>query len=150
MRAIVVLVMLVVVSISPANAARASVKDRMRMSVSISDYIHYHDRGKSNAFKTDAVEVGAAAIEGQFALADWRSADGRARGQVLFFYVCDDWNVGAISTGRPLSIAMVRMQSPFLAAHLTEKIASKLAAEVTRLEVQHVAYLKPTHPRPTC
>jgi len=149
MRAIVVGVMLVAIFISPANATLASIQDRMRMSVSIADYIH---DSLSNSFKTDDVELGPAAVERNFALADWRSADGKLHGQVSFFYLCDHWNVGQVSTGRPLRAQdlIAPPKSVRQIGSIPAKIASKLAAELAQLELRHVTYLKPAHFGITC
>jgi len=143
---IVVGVMLVALSVSPANAAQATVQQRMSLSVSVADYIH---PGKSNPFKTDAVELGAAAIEGRFALADWRSADRSAHGQVSFYTVCDQWYVGIVSMGRPLT-AQNLVGPPQLESSVPSAIASKLVSELAQLEDLHIEYLKPAHVGITC
>lgn|SRR5271165_1715514 len=40
-----------------------------------------------------AVRVAAVAVQGPWALADWKSADGRTRGRALLRYSCFQWNV---------------------------------------------------------
>jgi hypothetical protein len=146
--------MLVVVFISPANASQASIQDRMGMSQSVADYIHNRDYGKSNPFNTNTVEIGAAAIEAhhsaeeytRYALADWRSADGKVHGQVLFYYLCDHWNIEAVSSGRPFSAQGLIEQ----AKRLPAATASKLVDQVVQLEKLSIAYLKPAHPGFSC
>jgi hypothetical protein len=140
--AIAIGVMIVVVSISPANAAQASVRDRMLMSGSASDAIY--------KFKTSDVEIGAAVTGGQFgqyALAEWRSARGKLHGQVSFFYICDHWNVGKVSTGRPFRARDLVGNGGFGIPGAT---ASKLVAELKQLDDQHIAYLKPARAAGGC
>lgn len=100
MRAIVASVILIVigVSVAPTYAAQAALQERTQMSISIADYIR--DVGKPNPFKTHLVELGAATVEGHWALADWRSPDGKVHGRISFFYLCDHWNVGKVITGQ--------------------------------------------------
>jgi len=145
MKAFVVGAMIVLLSASPISAAQASIQDRTRMSVSIADYIH--DYGKSNSFKTNAVELGPAGVEGHSALADWRSADGKHRGQISFFYLCDHWNVGKISTGQPLRAKDLVGQA---LSSMSTRTAAKLIADLKQLESQHVAYLRPAHNEVSC
>jgi hypothetical protein len=148
------LLLLVAVIKLPANAEQASLQDRLGMSASVADYIHDHDYGKSNPFQTDAVEIGAAAIEAhhsaeeytRYALADWRSADGKGHGQVLFSYLCDHWNIEAVSIGRPFSAQRLVEE----AKRLPAATASKLVAQVVQLEKLNIAYLKPAHPGISC
>jgi hypothetical protein len=132
----------------PASAEQASPKDRARMAVSIADYIHDGDYGKSNPFKTGAVEVGAVVIESHWALADWRSADGSTHGQVSFFYECDHWNVGAVSIGGALSVQNLIARKGL--GQMPAPAATKLAAELTQLESQEIAYLKPAKATGDC
>ncbi|HME81814.1 MAG TPA: hypothetical protein VKF82_07030 [Candidatus Eremiobacteraceae bacterium] len=142
--------MLFVFTPAVTDARQASVQERLAMSVSIADYIHYHNYyGKTNPFKTEAVELGAAATEGRFALADWRSADDREHGQASFYTVCDTRFVGTVSTGRPLTTQNLVGQ-PKLESSVPAPIAAKLVAEVAQLEDLHIAYLKPAQWGTTC
>ena len=145
MKAFIFGLMLVLVSASPINAAQASVEERTRMSVSIAAYIH--DFGRSSDFKTDAVELGPTAVVGNSALADWRSVDGKRHGQISFFYLCDHWNVGKISTGQPLQAKDLVGQG---LSNMSTKTATKLLADLKQFEKQHVAYLKPAHNEGSC
>lgn len=137
--------MIVFVSASPISAAQASIGDRIRMSEEIANYIH--GSGRSNAFKAGAVELGPATVEGNFALADWRSADRKRHGQVSFFYACDHWNVGKISVGRPFQAKDLVSKD---LSNVSLKTAAKLLADLKQLENQHVAYLKPAHDEGSC
>jgi hypothetical protein len=145
MRRILLSLMLVIVSISPVIAAQATVQDRMRMSVEIADYIR--DSGKSNEFHAGSVNLGAAVIEGHWAIADWRSEGDKLHGQVAFAFLCDHWNLERVTIGRPL-----RVQD--LVGHHTGgspvAIAEKLVADLKSLETQHIAYMKPAHAGVEC
>lgn len=145
MRAIIASVMLIAVFIAPAYATQASLQDRTRMSISIADYIV--DVGKPNPFKTDLVELGAATIEEHWALADWKSSDGKVHGRVLFYHLCDHWNVGKVVTAQGLRARdFVGQGIP----GLPSETAAKLVAELSQLENQYLVYLKPAHAGPTC
>ena len=145
MKSILVCVLIAIVGVSPANTARATLLDRTRMSVEIAGYIR--DVGKSNEFKTKFVELGAAAIEGNWALADWRSEDGKQRGQASFAYLCDHWNLEKVKIGHPL-------HAQDLVGHrlggAPVAFAEKLVADLKLLETQHIAYLKPAHSEVGC
>jgi hypothetical protein len=97
MRSILLCVLLGAVTISPVIAAQATVEQRLRMSVEIASYIR--DFGKRNEFHTERVDLGPTAIEGNWALADWRSDDGKLHGQVSFAYICDHWNLEKVRLG---------------------------------------------------
>lgn len=127
-------------------AREASIADRTGMSVEIADYIK--DAGRANEFKTGAVEVGAAAIEGQTALADWRSADGKERGQVTFFHSCDHWNLGRVSIGH--AITANGLHASHLPGSPSVDDAIRLVDELRRLEVRHVAFLAPARAGISC
>jgi hypothetical protein len=134
-------------SVSAANARRATVEDRTEMAVEIATDIHFDQKYLSpNPFKTNAVELGPTAIEdsttfGDIALADWHSADGRVHGQVLLINMCG-WHVKAVSVGRRLRAQDYTGR----ADPAVTNILSKLSADLTVLEAQHVAYLKPARP----
>jgi hypothetical protein len=139
-------------SIAPAFAQQASLQDRTRMAVSIADYIHDGDydrsQGRPNPFKSDAVELGAVAIQGHWALGNWRLADESIHGQVFFFYECDHWNVGNVATGSSLKVQdLVARQG---VGRIPSPSAARLVADLVQLESQHVAYLKPAKPEMTC
>lgn len=146
MKAILTGAIILIISVWPAVARLATVHERAELSVTIASYLHNRDYGKSNPFGTGAVEVGAAVIESRFALADWKSADGKEQGQVVFFYACDSWNVGKVT------------RSPFqaqdLTGHyqgdLTKEDAAKLVAELKWAEGQSIGYLKPAKPTTGC
>lgn len=153
MKTLALVLVLVVLSSAPVWAAPArswtdvvpaTIQDRARMAQEIADDVHYD--GKSNVFKTDAVELGAAAIEGNTALADWRSADRTKHGQVYFFYICDHWNVGKVSIGRPLTAR--ELETNHYSAHAVD--TTKLIAELKKLESHGIAYLNPPHFGATC
>src|SRR5579864_186720 len=145
MKATLTAAIIVMMSTWPAVARLATVRERTELSIMIASYLHNRDYGKSNPFKTDAVEIGAAVIESHFALADWKSADGKEHGQVVFFYLCDSWNVGKVT------------ESAFRAQDLTgrylgdlpQEDAAKLIAELKWAEGQGVSYLKPAQPTTT-
>jgi hypothetical protein len=146
MRAIVLISMLLAIfSASPCDAAQASLHDRSRMSVAIADYIR--DAGKSNDFKTDLVKLGPTVVEGNWALADWQSEDGKRRGQVSFFYVCDSWSVGKVELAQPFR---VRDLTGHHFGDVPEKTAAKLVTDLKQVEKLHVAYLKPAHAELGC
>ena len=138
MRSTVVSFLLVLLTISPTNAAQASVQDRERFSIVIASYIR--DLGKSNEFETKFVELGATVVEGNSALADWKSEDGKLYGQVSFFYLCDGWNVGKVVLARHLRAQDLKGHS---LGNVPETVALKLVEELKELEKQNVAYLKP-------
>ena len=128
----------------PPFAYTASVADRTRMSVEVASYIH--DPGVPNAFKSTSVEIGATAIDWPFALADWRSADGKRHGQVSFFHMCDSWNVGAVSVNRPLTVTELTHSY----GRMSEDKAAQLISKLDRLEVQQLTFLKPAKPIQGC
>ncbi len=145
MSAVIISAMLLAILGSPAYAAQASLRERTEMSISIADYIV--DAGKSNPFKAHSVELGTATIEGHWALADWRSADGKVQGRVSFFFLCDHWNVGKVITRRDLRA------HDFVGGGMSgipAEASGKLVAELSRLESQHVAFLKPARAGPSC
>jgi hypothetical protein len=134
--------MLVLLSIQPVNARNASVQERTGMSQSVADYIEdvkVGDMKADGALKgVRAVEIAAAAIEWPWALADWRSADGTAHGQILFRYMCDHWNV------RKVSREAFAQNQHLTALGVPEPSAIKLISEIAAAETHHVAYLMPS------
>jgi hypothetical protein len=152
MRAAAVGSLIILASISQAIAGSASVSDRTDMAVEIATDIRYYQKaGLPNPFRTKAVELGPTAVEdgksaGSLALADWRSADGKTHGQVLFYGMCG-WHVGSVSVGHRLAANDAKVFSGFL---VSAKDFSKLAADLAALEPQHVAYLNPAPPETGC
>jgi hypothetical protein len=135
---------------NPVMGKEASDADRKGMSVEIATYIYnpYHDERHPNAFGgSTRIEIGAADIEesphGRYALADWRSADGKRWGQVGFLYACDHWSIGPITVDR-------HMTQRELAAWGQEKTATKLIAGLDQLEQQHIAFVPPSQPTNGC
>jgi hypothetical protein len=147
MRTIILATLIALASIAPASAVTANAQTRQRLAITISDYIADHDYGKSNPFKTNAVEIGAAAKEGNYALADWRSPDGKLQGQVSFFYACDGWNVGVVTADRPLEVKDLTGNS---FGQMPDDVASKLVTDVAQFASLRVAYLKPAPAGPRC
>ena len=128
----------------PPYVYTATVADRRHMSVEVASYIH--DPSESNRFGTLSVEIGAAAIDWPFALADWRSADGKRRGQVSFVYICDHWNVSAVSVTKPMTVSEI--------IHGFGKTprdkAMQLISKLNRLEGLQIAFLEPATPVQGC
>jgi hypothetical protein len=118
------------------------------MAASVADYISEGDYSKSNPFKTRSVEIGAAAIQSRWALAEWQSADGSIRGQVFFFYECDHWNVGLVSAGSALRVQDIVARQGLGA--IPAPAAAKLVAGLTEVNAQHVAYLEPAKAGTSC
>jgi len=145
MNVVILNVILVFAGSASVIAGQASVETRVRLSETVASYIH--DYPKSNGFQTNLVEIGAAATDGQFALADWRSVDGKPHGQVAFYYLCDHWNLGKISMGSPLSVQDL-VGVGFSA--VPRAVASKLVSDLRALEVEHIAYLKPAKATGSC
>lgn len=135
----------VAVACTPAYGATASIEERKEISRSISADLHYIDTGKSNPFGTEAVEIGATVRVGDYyALADWQSADKKRHGQL---YVttkgCEVWSIQKVSVGHPLTA------QDLIASNAPPRIATELVAELSKLEAQQIAYLKPVT-GPTC
>jgi len=120
------------------------------MSTVIADYIRdARHLDTPNAFKSTSVELGPTAVAGQsgygrYALGDWRSADGRAHGQVYFSYECDGWNVGEVSLGRPLRA------NELISWHTPSNVQEVLVTELLKLEACRIAYLSPAVPSVSC
>jgi hypothetical protein len=146
MKAILIGAIIFIISAWPTGARLATVRERVGLSVTIASYLHNRDYGKSNPFETGAVAVGAAVVESHFALADWKSADGKEKGQVDFFYACDSWNVGKVTK------AQFRVQdlTGRRLGEVTREDAAKMIAELKWAERQGVGYLRPAKPTTTC
>ena len=131
-------------STPPPYATTASVADRTRISVAVASYVH--DPSGSNKFKSLDVEIGATAIDWPYALADWKSADGKRSGQVLFFHICDDWGVAAVSLTTPLTLDELTHS----VGRMTKDTGSQLISKLNELEGQRIAFLKPATPVQGC
>jgi hypothetical protein len=145
-RALCLCVFLTAVFSAPAAGAQASLLDRQLMSIAIADYIHNRDFGTSNPFHAVSIEVGATVIDWPYALADWRSADGKEHGQVSFVHLCDHWNVESVSRGQRMRVSDVMESTHDISA----KTATKLIADLLSAEDRHVAFLKPSHAGVSC
>lgn len=145
MRAFVLIAMIAVASTGSGSYRAATVAERSALSTQIANYVHYRDFGTVNPFGTASVELGTTAVyvdkEGfaQEALADWRSEDRRRYGQVQFYYLCDHWNTGAVSSGRSLHA------SEMGGIGTSRQSFAGLIAELSRLEQRTVAFLPPVH-----
>jgi len=104
-------------------------------------------REVANDPRLGSVEIGGGHVEGSWAVASWRSVDGKRRGQAVFFHMCDHWNLAEARAG-------VFMKSDLLRLHraepLTPQIAARLEADSLKLQRIHTAYLPPSHRTPTC
>jgi hypothetical protein len=130
----------------PVSAKQASLQDRLLLSQTVANYINDPDyKGYKYFNGAHAVEIGAAVIEGNGALADWRSVDGKNYGQVAFFHLCDAWNVLSVSNKVPLRAEQIRSHWG-----ITKNIASVLIAQLRALEPKHVVYLKPPQAQQSC
>lgn len=129
------------------SGGEASRDDRARMAVSVAECIRDEPKCARAFAGAGAVEIGAAAIEGDAAIADWREARGSRHGQVGFFYACDHWNVGPVTKAAPLRPAQLVTGPRWGASRAT---ANKLVSELAQLESEHVAFLKPAEPGPDC
>src|ERR1700752_4111215 len=88
-----------------ADADQATLEQRTAMSQELANSIHDREEVVSQ-LGVRGIEVGAAVVDFHTALADWRSTDGKHRGQVAFFYACDHWNPAIITSGKPISAAL--------------------------------------------
>jgi hypothetical protein len=94
-----------------------------------------------------SVEIGGGYVEGSWAVASWRSVDGKRRGQAVFFHMCDHWNLAEARAGvfrKPYLSRLHRVQP------LTPQIAALLEADSLKLQRVHTAYLPPSHRTPAC
>lgn len=133
-----------------AISKEASDSERKAMSVQLANYVHdpYGYDSHPHAFGgSGKAEIGTAAVEGHYALADWRSLDGKHWGQIAFFYMCDHWNVAEVTNDRRIrakELAAIRSVAP------GESATPNLVAEVRELEGRHVAFLRPSRPFRGC
>lgn len=129
---VAVVAMIAVTAFGEVYAATASARDVGRLGVAIATGIR--DNGPAT-FGTRFVELGAAAIERPWALADWRSIDRTTHGQVLFVYRCDQWNV-RVATTKPLSRDQLAAQG------VPSTTTAQLIADLSALEHRGVSYVK--------
>ena len=142
MKRTVTVIALLIIIMGSAYAKQASLEDRLRLSQTVANYVNDPEVKGYKHFKgARAVEIGAAVIEGNSALADWRSVDGKDHGQVAFFYLCDGSNVRSVSRKVPLRPEQIRTHWG-----ITKNTARTLIAQLRALESKHVAYLKPPRP----
>ena len=126
-------------STRPVYSATASIADRARIATAIATEIRDNGPG---IFRTKGVELGPAAIERPWAIADWRSVDGNVKGQVILVYRCDQWNVRGIIAGA--------FNSQELAARSVPPVkVTQLLADLSELK-REVAYTKIGRPGLSC
>ena len=146
MRLAFAILTLVVFFVQPVSAEQASLQDRLLLSQTVANYINDPDyKGYKHFGGARAVEIGAAVVEGNGAIANWRSIDGKHYGQVAFYHRCDSWNVLTVSNKVPLQPRQVIM--PGL---ITKRAAIMLIAQLGALETKRVAYLKPPRAQVSC
>lgn len=130
---------LLVASSSPAHSATASATEQARVGTAVANEIHDNGPG---IFGTKNVQLGPVAIERPWAIADWRSMDGNAKGEVIFLSRCDSWSVRAMVAGT--------FNAQDLAARgVPSDKASQLLADLSRLQ-RDVAYTKIGQPGLSC
>ena len=104
-------------------------------------------REAANDSQLGSVGIGSGYVEGSWAIASWRSADGKRRGQALFFHICDHWNLAETREGVFTRSDLSRLHR---VQPLTPQIAAQLEADSIKLQRIHTAYLRPSHRTPTC
>ena len=104
-------------------------------------------REVANDSQLGSVEIGGGYVEGSWAVASWRSVDGKRRGQAVFFHLCDHWNLAETRAGVFTKSDLSRLHR---AQPLTPRIAAQLEADSIKLQRTHSAYLPPSHRTPTC
>jgi hypothetical protein len=104
-------------------------------------------REAANDSKLGSVEIGGGYVEGSWAVASWRSVDGKRRGQAVFFHLCDHWNLAETRAGVFTKSGLSRLHR---VQPLTPKIAAQLEADSIKLQRTHTAYLPPSRRTPTC
>jgi hypothetical protein len=134
--AIVLAIALLYVAALPIGARQATHNELLAFS-----------REVANDSGLGSVEIGGGYVEGSWAAASWRSADGKRRGQALFFHICDHWNLAETRAGAFTKSYLSRLHR---AQPLTPQIAAQLGADSIKLQRTHTAYLPPSHRTPTC
>lgn len=104
-------------------------------------------REVANDSRLGSVEIGGGYVEGSWAVASWRSADGKRRGQAAFFHRCDHWNLAETRVGAFTKADLLRLDR---VQPLNPKIAAQLEADSIELQRAHTAYLPPSRRTPTC
>jgi hypothetical protein len=104
-------------------------------------------REVANDSRLVSVEIGGGYVEESWAVASWRSVDGKRRGQAVFFHLCDHWNLAETKAGVFTRSDLSRLHR---VQPLTPKIAALLEADSIKLQRAHTAYLPPSHRTPTC
>lgn len=138
--------LLVLASAPSVHIRHAAIDERRSISHSISDCIR--DRyTECAAFKTDSVAIGPAVTYDYYlALADWRSIDGKRRGQVfLTTKGCGIWDVELVSMGRPLTsqaIGSFLNRGSSSDAARGKQAGIELTAALARIDAASVAYLR--------
>ena len=130
----------------PASAKQANVADRQLLSIAVANYIR---DGASRRFNGGrSIEIGAAAIDGRGALADWRSQSGNTHGQIAFFYLCDQWTVLDVRHGAPFRFNELTGRASY--NEIGAATAKKLVAELATLERGKIEFLPPARPEASC
>ena len=104
-------------------------------------------REAANDSQLGSVEIGGGYVEGYWAIASWRSVDGKRRGQAVFFHVCDHWNLAETREGVFTKSDLSRLHR---VQPLTPQIAAQLEVDSIKLQRVHTAYLPLSHRTPTC
>ncbi len=134
--AILLVIALLYVAALPAGARKATHDELLAFS-----------REAANDSRVGSVGIGGGYVEGAWAIASWRSVDGKRRGQALFFHICDHWNLAETREGVFTRSHLSRLDR---AQPLTPQIAARLEADSIELQRIHTAYLRPSHRTPTC
>jgi hypothetical protein len=132
----VLAIVLLCVSALPAGARKATHSELLAFS-----------REAANDSQLGSVEIGGGYVEGSWAVASWRSVDGKRRGQALFFHICDHWNLAETREGAFTKSGLSRLHR---VQPLPPQIAAQLEADSIELQRIHTAYLPPSHRTPTC
>ena len=119
----------------PASAATASASDRAAMSVATANYLV---KVKDDLLSHGGAEIGAAAIEGDWAIADFRSGDGSEHGQLLFKRGCGRWVMRIAMEGSSLDV------DDLTSYGVPSDAARKLVSEIP--QQRQVAYLAAQKP----
>lgn len=111
-------------------------------------------RESANDSRLGSVDIGSGFVESDsawsWAIATWRSGDGRRHGQALFFYMCDHWNLTEVTTGVFTKSQLLRVSYEMASMTVSPKLAPKLAADSIELQHTRTAYLPPSRPTATC
>jgi hypothetical protein len=133
---IVLAIALLYVAALPAGARQATHTELLEFS-----------REAANDSQLGSVEIGGGYVEGSWAVAAWRSADGKRHGQAVFYHLCDHWNLAETRAGvfTKSHLSHLHRVQP-----LTPQIAAMLEADSIKLQRTHTSYLPPSHRTPTC